>query len=107
MKNDTTDPAIGIAKILLAAQRKTTQVLFHAFGVIIGLALFIVNWKLNPHEGFWMPLIGVLAGTQIIGYFIAWKPFLNKRLIPFENEVIKKMQNTILNPISGSSPEKG
>jgi hypothetical protein len=97
-----TDSPVIITEALLAAQRKTTRMLFHAYGVIIGLAFFILNVKINPDEGFWMPLIGALVGTQLIGYFVAWRPFLAKRLIPFENEMIRKVQNTSLNPTEGS-----
>jgi len=91
-----TDPTIKIIKALLAAQRKTTRMLFHAYGLIIGLVFFILNFKINPDEGFWIPLIGALAGTQLIGYFVAWRPFVTKRLIPFENEILKNMQNNVL-----------
>ena len=103
MKDETADHVVGITKVLLTAQRKTTRMLFHAYGVIIGLAFFIVNWRINPDEGFWIPLVGVLVGTQLIGYFVAWKPFLNKRMIPFENEVIEKMQNNQMQAISASA----
>lgn len=103
--NEMTETPVKITEALLAAQRKITRMLFHAYGLIIGLALFILNNKINPDKGFWMPLIGSLAGTQLIGYFAAWRPFLSKRLIPFENEMIRKIQNNASPPIAASRGE--
>ena len=80
-----------LVSVLLLMNKKTLRLLFVAYGLVLAFILFIVNREINPSEGFWFPLIGAITGTQVLGYFLAWKPFVNKRLDPFRKEVMEKI----------------
>lgn len=81
----------NLVSVLLLMNRKALRFLFVAYGLVLALILFIVNREINPHEGLWFPLIGAIAGTQVFGYFIAWKPFVKQRLHPFYEDIMEQL----------------
>jgi ABC-type enterochelin transport system permease subunit len=105
MKKGSPERKDYLVRYLFENLSKFTWRLHIAAGVAIALALFILNREINPEEGFLTPLIGVIGGSLLIGYFVAWIPFKKRVLDPIEKEIKETEQSGAANPLHASRSE--